>query len=97
MASLVDDPLERKQLGPALDRTVLTNKGYYLVHRQAGAKAKVVKLFRAWLQSELQAPGERVDPGRDDEVQAPHGCNGPERDATPVSAKRPPSTHASCA
>jgi hypothetical protein len=57
MASLVDDPLERKQLEPALDRTVLTDKGYYLVRRKAGAEAKVVKLFRAWLQSGLQATG----------------------------------------
>jgi len=50
---LVDDLLDRGQLVPALDRTVVTDKGYYLVHRRAGSGAKVVKLFRRWLQSEL--------------------------------------------
>lgn len=53
---LVDDLLERGQLVPALDRTVVTENGYYLVHRRAGTGAKVVRLFRSWLQSELQAP-----------------------------------------
>ena len=34
---LVDDLMERGQLVPALDRTVTTGKGYYLVHKRTSA------------------------------------------------------------
>jgi putative choline sulfate-utilization transcription factor len=51
---LVDDLLDKGQLVPALDRTVVTDRGYYFVHRRAAASSKVVTLFRSWLQGELQ-------------------------------------------
>ena len=50
---LVDDLLDRGQLVPALDQPVVTEKGYYLVHRRAGAGSKVVTLFRSWLRGQL--------------------------------------------
>ncbi len=52
---LVDDLMERGQLVPALDRTVTTGKGYYLVHKRTGAGTRVVELFRSWLRDELKA------------------------------------------
>jgi DNA-binding transcriptional LysR family regulator len=51
---LVDDLLDKGQLVPALDRTVVTDRGYYFVHRRAAASSKVVTLCRSWLQGELQ-------------------------------------------
>ncbi len=51
---LVDDLLDRGQLVPALDQAVGTDKGYYLVHRRAGAGTKVVTLFRSWLMEQLK-------------------------------------------
>jgi LysR family glycine cleavage system transcriptional activator len=50
---LVDDLLDRGQLVPALDQAVVTEKGYFLVHRRAGAGTRVVKLFRTWLRGQL--------------------------------------------
>jgi LysR family transcriptional regulator, glycine cleavage system transcriptional activator len=51
---LVDDLLERGQLVKALDRTVVTDKGYYLVHRRTGTMAREVQLFRAWVREQLK-------------------------------------------
>lgn len=52
---LIDDLLQRGQLVAACDRTVTTENGYYLVHRQTGTSARAVGRFRAWLWAQLDA------------------------------------------
>ena len=58
---LVDDLMERGQLVPALDRTVTTGKGYYLVHKRTGAGTTAGSCSgrsacpRSWLRDELKA------------------------------------------
>lgn len=60
---LVDDLLSRGLLVAALDRTVTTENGYYVVHRRAEAGGRTGARFRAWLRAQVNPALEGASPG----------------------------------
>jgi LysR family transcriptional regulator, glycine cleavage system transcriptional activator len=51
---LVDDLLASGQLVPALDASITTDHGYYLVQPRLGSRSPMVKRFGTWLRAQLR-------------------------------------------
>ncbi|MCJ2142412.1 choline sulfate utilization transcriptional regulator [Methylobacterium sp. E-066] len=60
---LINDFMARGQLVAAIDRTVETKSGYYVVHRQTSANGRTVDRFCAWLRTQMNDAPEPMDGG----------------------------------